>query len=132
MVCDLILDGARQPADFTPYSVERLQRMRRVRLMGDVLGATEAEDADNRQARRTGPTQVVGSRAPRTTTRNLDRRHAKSAGYGTIRRGKICPINRARTASAPPAFRVSCSVSGLARTGAQPGNAGPSIWPIHP
>ncbi|HMC38472.1 MAG TPA: NAD(P)/FAD-dependent oxidoreductase [Acidimicrobiales bacterium] len=52
IVRDLILDGARRMADFASYAEERLERMRRLRLIADVLGATEAEDADNRQARR--------------------------------------------------------------------------------
>jgi 2-polyprenyl-6-methoxyphenol hydroxylase-like FAD-dependent oxidoreductase len=52
IVRDLVLDGARQPAEFTPYAEERVERMRRLRLIADVVSATEAEDADNRQARR--------------------------------------------------------------------------------
>jgi 2-polyprenyl-6-methoxyphenol hydroxylase-like FAD-dependent oxidoreductase len=51
-VRDLILDGARTPGDFAPYASERLERMRRLRFIADVIGATEAEDADNRAARR--------------------------------------------------------------------------------
>jgi 2-polyprenyl-6-methoxyphenol hydroxylase-like FAD-dependent oxidoreductase len=58
MVRDLILDGARQPADFTGYGQERSERMRRLRLMADVFAVTYAEDADNRMARR----QFVGER----------------------------------------------------------------------
>jgi 2-polyprenyl-6-methoxyphenol hydroxylase-like FAD-dependent oxidoreductase len=49
---DLILDGASQPADFAPYGQERSERMRRLRLIADVVSVTYAEDADNRIARR--------------------------------------------------------------------------------
>jgi menaquinone-9 beta-reductase len=52
VVRDLILGGARQPADFTPYGRERADRMRRLRLIADVVSVTYAEDADNRMARR--------------------------------------------------------------------------------
>jgi menaquinone-9 beta-reductase len=52
MVRDLILDGAREPADFAPYGRERAERMRRLRLIADVISVTYAEDATNRMARR--------------------------------------------------------------------------------
>jgi 2-polyprenyl-6-methoxyphenol hydroxylase-like FAD-dependent oxidoreductase len=52
IVRDLILEGAHQPADFAPYGRERSERMRRLRLMADVMSVTHAEDADNRMARR--------------------------------------------------------------------------------
>lgn len=52
IVRDLILDGARRPADFAPYGRERAERMRRLRLIADVVSAAYAEDADNRAARR--------------------------------------------------------------------------------
>jgi 2-polyprenyl-6-methoxyphenol hydroxylase-like FAD-dependent oxidoreductase len=52
IVRDLILAGARQPADFAPYGRERSDRMRRLRLIADVISVTYAEDADNRLARR--------------------------------------------------------------------------------
>jgi len=52
IVRDLILDGARQPADFAPYGQERSERMRRLRLIADVFSVTYAEDAGNRMARR--------------------------------------------------------------------------------
>ena len=58
MVRDLILDGAREPADFASYGQERADRMRRLRLIADVVSVTYAEDADNRTARR----QFVGER----------------------------------------------------------------------
>jgi 2-polyprenyl-6-methoxyphenol hydroxylase-like FAD-dependent oxidoreductase len=52
IVRDLILAGARQPSDFTPYGEERAERMARLRLVADVLAVAQAEDADNRSARR--------------------------------------------------------------------------------
>ncbi|MBV9952483.1 MAG: FAD-dependent monooxygenase [Acidimicrobiia bacterium] len=52
-VRDLVLDGARKPADFASYGDERMERMRRLRLGANVLGVTNVEDgADNRDARR--------------------------------------------------------------------------------
>lgn len=50
IVRDLILDGASQPADFVPYGQERSERMRRLRLIADIVSVTYAEDADNRMA----------------------------------------------------------------------------------
>jgi 2-polyprenyl-6-methoxyphenol hydroxylase-like FAD-dependent oxidoreductase len=52
VVRDLILDGARQSAAFVPYGEERAPRMERVRFIADVLAVAQAEDADNRSARR--------------------------------------------------------------------------------
>ncbi|MGH9033068.1 MAG: FAD-dependent oxidoreductase, partial [Acidimicrobiia bacterium] len=52
MVRDLVLDGAREPAAFTPYGEERFARMKRLRFVADVLAVTQAEDADNTAARR--------------------------------------------------------------------------------
>jgi len=51
-VRDLVLDGARSTSDFTPYGEERTARMERLRFAADVIGAAQAEDADNRTARR--------------------------------------------------------------------------------
>lgn len=51
-VRDLILDGASEPSDFASYGQERAERMRRLRLIADIVSATYAEDADNRVARR--------------------------------------------------------------------------------
>jgi 2-polyprenyl-6-methoxyphenol hydroxylase-like FAD-dependent oxidoreductase len=51
-VRDLVLDGARQGSEFAPYGEERAARMERVRFIADVLAVTQAEDADNRSARR--------------------------------------------------------------------------------
>jgi len=52
IVRDLALEGATKAADFAPYGIERLERMRRLRLLADVLAVTFAEDAENRPARR--------------------------------------------------------------------------------
>ena len=51
-VRDLVLDGARTADAFAPYGEERMVRMARLRLAADVMAATQAEDADNRDARR--------------------------------------------------------------------------------
>ena len=51
-VRDLVLDGARRAAAFAPYGEERSSRMERVRFIADVLAVAQAEDADNRSARR--------------------------------------------------------------------------------
>ena len=52
IVRDLVLAGARTADAFASYGAERMGRMARVRLAADVLAVTEAEDADNRDARR--------------------------------------------------------------------------------
>jgi 2-polyprenyl-6-methoxyphenol hydroxylase-like FAD-dependent oxidoreductase len=52
IVRDLILAGARESADFAPYGSERLERMKRLRLVADVVAVTNVEHADNRSARR--------------------------------------------------------------------------------
>jgi 2-polyprenyl-6-methoxyphenol hydroxylase-like FAD-dependent oxidoreductase len=52
IVRDLILDGARTAAAFAPYGEERSSRMARLRFIADVLAVAQAEDADNRSARR--------------------------------------------------------------------------------
>jgi 2-polyprenyl-6-methoxyphenol hydroxylase-like FAD-dependent oxidoreductase len=51
-VRDLVLDGARTAAAFAPYGAERMERMRRLRLVADILAVVEAEDCDDRSARR--------------------------------------------------------------------------------
>ncbi len=53
IVRDVILDGGRAPADFAAYGRERSERMRKLRLIADVVSVTFTEDADNRMARRT-------------------------------------------------------------------------------
>jgi 2-polyprenyl-6-methoxyphenol hydroxylase-like FAD-dependent oxidoreductase len=52
IVRDLILDGARTAEDFRPYGEERLERMRRLRLVADVISVVSIEDGGNRRARR--------------------------------------------------------------------------------
>ncbi|GAC1604062.1 MAG: FAD-dependent oxidoreductase [Acidimicrobiales bacterium] len=52
IVRDLVLSGARGPEDFASYGAERFARMERLRLMADVISVAQAEDADNRAARR--------------------------------------------------------------------------------
>jgi hypothetical protein len=51
-VPDLVLDGARTARAFAPYGAERSERMARLRLVADILAVVQAEDADNRPARR--------------------------------------------------------------------------------
>lgn len=63
-VRDLILDGAHQPADFASYGQERAERMRRLRLIADVVSVTYAEDADNRAARRNFVGEKMASMDP--------------------------------------------------------------------
>jgi len=52
IVRDLVIDGARSAQEFAPYGTERSGRMERVRFIADVLAVAQAEDADNRAARR--------------------------------------------------------------------------------
>lgn len=52
IVRDLVLSGARSADAFASYGAERDGRMARLRFIADILAATFAEDADNRQARR--------------------------------------------------------------------------------
>jgi 2-polyprenyl-6-methoxyphenol hydroxylase-like FAD-dependent oxidoreductase len=61
MVRDLVLDGARHAAAFAPYGEERSSRMERVRFIADVLAVAQAEDADNRSARRALLAEMVAS-----------------------------------------------------------------------
>ncbi|HEX5268728.1 MAG TPA: NAD(P)/FAD-dependent oxidoreductase [Acidimicrobiales bacterium] len=61
---DLILAGARGPGDFAPYGAERHERMRRLRLLADVVSVTFAEDADNRAARRAWVGQRMATMDP--------------------------------------------------------------------
>jgi hypothetical protein len=51
IVRDLVLDGARLSSDFSPYGTDRSERMRRLRLIADVIAVTDVEDAENRPAR---------------------------------------------------------------------------------
>lgn len=52
IVRDIVLDGARTPEAFAPYGEERFARMERLRFVADVMAVSQAEDADNRLARR--------------------------------------------------------------------------------
>ena len=52
LVRDLVLAGARRAEDFAPYGAERLERMRRLRLIGDVVAAATVESDENRSTRR--------------------------------------------------------------------------------
>jgi len=51
-VRDLVLEGARTADAFAAHGKARVARMARVRFAADVMAATQAEDADNRDARR--------------------------------------------------------------------------------
>jgi 2-polyprenyl-6-methoxyphenol hydroxylase-like FAD-dependent oxidoreductase len=52
MVRDLVLDGARTADAFATYGAERTKRMSRLRFIADVVSVSQAEDANNRPARR--------------------------------------------------------------------------------
>jgi 2-polyprenyl-6-methoxyphenol hydroxylase-like FAD-dependent oxidoreductase len=52
IVRDLVLEGARSANAFGTYGEERSGRMERLRFIADVLAVAQAEDADNRAARR--------------------------------------------------------------------------------
>jgi 2-polyprenyl-6-methoxyphenol hydroxylase-like FAD-dependent oxidoreductase len=52
IVRDLVLEGARDATAFAPYGAERTARMERLRFVADLVSVTQAEDADNRKARR--------------------------------------------------------------------------------
>ena len=64
IVRDLILDGARQSAAFGPYGEERDSRMEHVRFIADVLAVAQAEDAENRSARRAMLAEKMGAMDP--------------------------------------------------------------------
>ena len=68
VVRDLILDGARSPGDFAPYGQERHERMRRLRLLADVVSVTFSEDADNSAARRAWVGQRMATMDPEVFT----------------------------------------------------------------
>jgi 2-polyprenyl-6-methoxyphenol hydroxylase-like FAD-dependent oxidoreductase len=51
-VRDLVLEGARTADSFAAYGAERMARMTRLRFAADLIAATYAEDANNRDARR--------------------------------------------------------------------------------
>jgi 2-polyprenyl-6-methoxyphenol hydroxylase-like FAD-dependent oxidoreductase len=52
MVRDIVLDSGRTPDAFAGYGAERAERMARLRFLADVISVSQAEDADNRSARR--------------------------------------------------------------------------------
>ena len=52
IVRDLVLAGAQRASDFEPYGVERFERMRRLRLIGDLIASATVETSNNRSARR--------------------------------------------------------------------------------
>lgn len=52
MVRDIVLDPAGKSKGFASYGAERLERMARLRFLADVVSVSQAEDADNRRARR--------------------------------------------------------------------------------
>ena len=60
IVRDLVMDGACSAHDFEPYGQERAARMERLRFAADVLAVAQAEDADNRQARRELAWRLMG------------------------------------------------------------------------
>ena len=53
------------PEAFDDYGTERIERMRRLRFVANTVAITEAEDADNREARRAkwGELQSTDERA---------------------------------------------------------------------
>lgn len=52
IVRDLVLAGARRADDFAAYGAERLERMRRLRLIGDLIAAATVEAGAGRSTRR--------------------------------------------------------------------------------
>jgi 2-polyprenyl-6-methoxyphenol hydroxylase-like FAD-dependent oxidoreductase len=52
MVRDIVVDGGRAPDAFAGYGAERADRMARLRFLADIISVSQAEDADNRSARR--------------------------------------------------------------------------------
>jgi 2-polyprenyl-6-methoxyphenol hydroxylase-like FAD-dependent oxidoreductase len=51
-VRDLVLANARRAADFAPYGAERSERLRRLRLIGDLTAAATVEGGEGRTVRR--------------------------------------------------------------------------------
>ncbi|HTT91558.1 MAG TPA: hypothetical protein VMF65_18530, partial [Acidimicrobiales bacterium] len=87
IVRDLVLAGARSSKDFASYGQERSQRMRRLRLMADIIAAANIEDADNRAARRAYFAEVVA--APGSELHPLLR--GAFAGPETVPSELVCP-----------------------------------------
>ena len=64
-VHDIVLNSGAGALDFRPYAEERVERMRRLRFIADVLAVTHVEDgADNRAARRAYVGQKMAEFAP--------------------------------------------------------------------
>jgi len=64
-VRDIVLSTSRGQLDFRPYAEERVERMRRLRLIADVSAVTHVEDgAENRAARRAYFRQKMADFAP--------------------------------------------------------------------
>jgi 2-polyprenyl-6-methoxyphenol hydroxylase-like FAD-dependent oxidoreductase len=51
-VRDIVLGGGHTPAAFASYGAARLDLMARLRFLADIVSVSQAEDADNRPARR--------------------------------------------------------------------------------
>jgi 2-polyprenyl-6-methoxyphenol hydroxylase-like FAD-dependent oxidoreductase len=68
IVRDLVLDGARTPEAFAGYGAERFTRMERLRFIADVLSVSQAEDADNRDARRAFMLERMAAMDPEVMT----------------------------------------------------------------
>ncbi|HEX4819866.1 MAG TPA: FAD-dependent oxidoreductase [Acidimicrobiales bacterium] len=64
MVRDLALNGARTADAFASYGQERMHRMAVLRFIADVVAVCQAEDADNRQARRAMMVEGVATMDP--------------------------------------------------------------------
>lgn len=60
-VRDLVLAGARCAADFAPYGAERFERLRRLRLIGDLIAAASVEAGADRPARRSHFARALAS-----------------------------------------------------------------------
>ncbi len=59
-VRDVLRSGDWSPAAFGDYGEERRERMRRLRFIANTVAITEAEDADNREARRRKWGELLG------------------------------------------------------------------------
>lgn len=68
MVRDLVLNGARAAGAFASYGTERMHRMAVLRYIADVVAVSQAEDADNRAARRAMMVQGIATMDPEFMT----------------------------------------------------------------
>ncbi len=64
IVRDLVLAGARRQQDFTSYGTERMERMRRLRLIGDVIAAALVDEGSDRDTRRRRFKQALATMDP--------------------------------------------------------------------